>query len=375
VAKDKANLDRLLEIFEQRISDGFWLSDPETNIITVTAGEDGATTTSLVTNVVWKTNTTTIDVVRSLRDYAPRVDSAMWVDRVQTLRFVQEEMREGDWIDKINNPERRRWIEEMRDWELPKIPRPAGIDEVPGLVRSSMISKDGKEYLAAIFPSIDRKGANNAIRFTKEIYGLVPPSQAERDALGIGGVRGPVGETPVFAEIVMIVKSEVFWLVGLTFFGVFVLVWFELVSVRESLFVMLPLLTGLVLTFGLMAILGMNLNLFNVVMIPALLGMGVDNGVHMYTRWKEYRGNSQRAASELFRPLFLCTFTTMLGYAGMVFVAHPGLRSIGWLAIVGMMMLWVTSVLLLPGMLEHYMKRRLGFAGSVQEQDEGHKNK
>ncbi|HPN83077.1 MAG TPA: MMPL family transporter, partial [Spirochaetota bacterium] len=209
VAKDKANLDRLLEIFEQRVAEGVWLTDPKTNVVEVRETVGGQLKTSIVTNVVWKTNTTTIDVVRSLRDYAPLPGSPIWEDRIQTVKSIQEELREGDWISKITNAERRRWIEEMRDWKMPAKPVPAGIDAVPGLVRSSMVSKDGDQYLAAVFPSVDRKGANNAIRFTKEIYDLVPADQAERDRMGIGGVRGPVGETPVFAEIVMIVKSEV----------------------------------------------------------------------------------------------------------------------------------------------------------------------
>jgi predicted exporter len=42
----------------------------------------------------------------------------------------------------------------------------------------------------------------------------------------------------------------------------------------------------------------------------------------------------------------------------MIFVAHPGLRSIGWLAILGMMVIWVTSVIILPSILEHFMRDR-----------------
>ena len=70
VAKDKANLDRLLEIFNQRVAEGVWLTDPKTNIVQLSETVDGVVRTRMSTNVVWKTNTTTIDVVRSLRDYA-----------------------------------------------------------------------------------------------------------------------------------------------------------------------------------------------------------------------------------------------------------------------------------------------------------------
>jgi len=268
-------------------------------------------------------------------------------------------MREGVWIERIENPDRKKWISEMRDWEIGANPKAPALDELPEMITSPLLSKDGENrYLVAVFPAAERKNSGNAIRFTEELYTLVPEAQAERDRLGIGGVLGPVGETPVYAEIVKIIKGEALWLVALTFLGVFVLVWLELLVVRESLFVMIPLISGLVFTFGIMVLLGMHMNLFNVIMIPALLGMGVDNGVHMFTRWKEYRGQTKKTVAELIVPLFLCTFTTMLGYAGMLIANHPGLRSIGGLAVLGMMMLWLTSVIMLPAMLENFMKKR-----------------
>jgi hypothetical protein len=360
MADDLENLDRLLEIFNTRIEEGIYLTNPVTNMI------DGVPT------VTYKTNRTTIDVARSLRDYSPIPQSWVWEERLEELRYIQEELREGDWIDRIENPDRQRWITEMRDWVMPPNPQPPTIEDIIEIesISASLLSKDGtNKYLVAVFPSVDRKSANNAIRFTDEIYRLVPESQAERDALGIGGVLGPVGETPVFAEMVKIVKSEVWWVAGLTFFGMFVLIWFEFKKIRQAFFVMIPLLIGFAIIFGIMAILSMNLNLFNVIMIPALLGLGLDNGIHMFTRWKEFHGNTKNAVSELFFPLFLCDFTTMLGYVGMIFVAHPGLRSIGMLAVLGMMILWAVSVFIMPGMLEHFMKKR--FLSAAELKDSG----
>ncbi|MDR2733710.1 MAG: MMPL family transporter [Spirochaetota bacterium] len=359
LADDTENLDRLLEIFDKRIHENTWLTDPVTNMV------HGAPVVS------YTTNTTTIERARSLRDYTPDPNGKLWHERRALLRDVQEEMREGVWIDRIENPDRKRWIREMRDWNGELNPLPPAFSELPEIICTPLLSKDGAaRYLVAVFPSVDRKVAAHSLRFTDEIYQLVPESQAERERLGIGGVWGPVGEVPVFAEIVRIVKGEIWWVVSLTFIGIFILVWLELKTVRESLFVMIPLISGLVFTFGAMVLLSMNLNLFNVIMIPALLGMGVDNGVHMFTRWKEYHGHTMKAASELFIPLFLCTFTTMLGYAGMIIAAHPGLRSIGTLAVLGMMMLWLTSVIILPAMLEHFMRRKFLSAAEVKILDE-----
>ncbi|MDR2733709.1 MAG: MMPL family transporter [Spirochaetota bacterium] len=347
MADDVLSLDKALDIFENRMRAKTYLSSPVTNMV------EGREV------VRYTTNTTMVGVTRSVRDYAPDPGSLIWKERLLLLRDIQEEMREGTWIERIENPDRKKWISEMRDWDMGENPSPPKIQELPDLLASSFLSKDGEnKYLAGVIPAAERKNSGNAIRFTEELYRLIPESQAARDKLDIGGVVGPVGETPVYAEIVKIIKGEAVWLVALTFLGVFVLVWLELRVMRESLFVMIPLISGLVFIFGIMVLLGMHLNLFNVIMIPALLGMGVDNGVHMFTRWKEYKGETKKTVAELIVPLFLCSFTTMLGYAGMLIANHPGLRSIGGLAVLGMMILWLTSVIMLPAMLEHFMKKR-----------------
>jgi predicted exporter len=47
----------------------------------------------------------------------------------------------------------------------------------------------------------------------------------------------------------------------------------------------------------------------------------------------------------------VATATTIMGYAGMAFAHHPGLRSIGNLAVVGLVCTWLTATVLLPGLL------------------------
>jgi predicted exporter len=83
-----------------------------------------------------------------------------------------------------------------------------------------------------------------------------------------------------------------------------------------------------------------------------LIGLGEDHGVHYYRRWKELGGDTRTTHRELLGPLTACTLTTMTGYSGMAFASHPGLRSIGLFAILGMACIWLTSLVLFPAILE-----------------------
>jgi predicted RND superfamily exporter protein len=46
------------------------------------------------------------------------------------------------------------------------------------------------------------------------------------------------------------------------------------------------------------------------------------------------------------------SFTTILGFAGLLFTAHPGLQSLGIMAVLGIGMTLVTSLTFLPALLQ-----------------------
>ncbi|MDV7398614.1 MMPL family transporter, partial [Arthrospira platensis SPKY1] len=46
------------------------------------------------------------------------------------------------------------------------------------------------------------------------------------------------------------------------------------------------------------------------------------------------------------------SFTTMLGFAGLLFTSHPGLYSIGLLAVIGIGMTLFTGLTFLPAMVQ-----------------------
>jgi predicted RND superfamily exporter protein len=82
-----------------------------------------------------------------------------------------------------------------------------------------------------------------------------------------------------------------------------------------------------------------------------MLGVGVDHGVHYYRRWRELDGDTAHTHHQLFGPISIASLTTLMGYLGMVLAHHPGLRSIGSLALVGLTSTWFTALVLLPGLL------------------------
>lgn len=284
-----------------------------------------------------------IQRVSDIRDFAP--NEAQAARRLALLGEIKEQVR-GAWTRRIEDPEARRWIDDLRAWDPPT--RPPAPDEVPESLLAGMVTWDGSgRYVVGVYPSVPRGNGRNAMRFTGELNGLeLPP-----------GIRGPVGEMPVFAEILWIVQAEGPAVVAATFLSVFLLVFLGNRSLRDTVWTVLPMVGGLVLTLGVMAAAGIRMNFFNVVVVPTLIGLGEDHGVHYYRRWKELGRNTAETHRELLNPLTTCSLTTMMGYSGMLFASHPGLRSIGLFAVLGMTCIWLVSLVLFPAVLEA-MRRR-----------------
>ncbi len=101
----------------------------------------------------------------------------------------------------------------------------------------------------------------------------------------------------------------------------------------------------------------MKLNFYNMVAIPTVIGIGVDNGVHVYHRYRqEGPGSVRTVVRHTGSAVTLSSLTTMVGFSGLVLARHPGLNALGTLALLGIGATLVAALTVLPAtlrLLEH----------------------
>ena len=116
-----------------------------------------------------------------------------------------------------------------------------------------------------------------------------------------------------------------------------------------SLLAMMPLLVGGLWGVGLCTWLGVRLDFFNMIIIPALIGIGVDDGVHFVMRYVELgRGSLPVVLRQVGGAIVMTSVTSMIGFGGLAITHYAGLKSIGHLAIVGILSTLLATLLLLP---------------------------
>ncbi len=122
---------------------------------------------------------------------------------------------------------------------------------------------------------------------------------------------------------------------------------------------MTPLIVAFVWTGGLMALFGMKLNFYNLVVFPSMVGIGVDNGVHLFHRYlEEGRGSLPFVIRRTGWAIFMTTLTTIVGYSGLVFAHHKGLQSMGLVAVIGIGVAFVAAMVLLPSLIQAMESRK-----------------
>ena len=107
---------------------------------------------------------------------------------------------------------------------------------------------------------------------------------------------------------------------------------------------LLPVLTGLLVMFGGMSWLGLEMNLFNVIATILIIGLGVDYGIFMVCHSREC---AETASS---RAILISGLTTLVGFVALVMARHPALHSIGVTVLLGIAAAVPTAVLVIPAL-------------------------
>jgi predicted RND superfamily exporter protein len=148
--------------------------------------------------------------------------------------------------------------------------------------------------------------------------------------------------------------------------AVFLAIWVSLRSLRKALLVATPLFTGMLCLAGAMHLFDVHLNFMNCVVLPNLLAIAVDNSVHLYHRYEEEGpGSLGRVLRQTGFAALVATLTNGAGYGALMTAHHEGLRSIGHVAVLGVVCTAIGTTALFPALLV-LLERWRGRARSPQ---------
>ncbi|MDJ0761347.1 MAG: MMPL family transporter [Myxococcota bacterium] len=218
-----------------------------------------------------------------------------------------------------------------------------GSKDLPEHIQRRFLGRPGTDgQMVAVFQKHGLLDLRRAVRFAGEI----------RDINVRGETYRPASESLVFAAMFEAVKRDAPIALFLCVIAVFGAVLLDVKRLSHTLIVLSPLGLGVLWMLGGMGALGIKLNLLNAVVLPSLLGIGVDAGVHFYHRYRE-SGPAQMLTvlRQTGLSVGACTATSMMGFGSLLLADHPGLKSIGALALLGIGSCLVAALVFFPALL------------------------
>jgi predicted RND superfamily exporter protein len=98
-----------------------------------------------------------------------------------------------------------------------------------------------------------------------------------------------------------------------------------------------------------MELAGLMITFMNIMAIPMIIGIGVDDGVHIVHRYNvEGSGAHHTVFSSTGRAVLLTALTTMLGFGSLALATLRSLGSLGIALFIGVAACFVASILVIP---------------------------
>lgn len=313
------------------------------------------------------------EIVAALEKKIAEEDPTPTIDKVKTLwtelRGQDEKLDIIGEIRAVTNGEGAKLIKGKQKAQLDSLRdlldvKGLSVEDLPENLLRKFETIDGSQaYFAQILPSVQLRDGKNAIAFAEDSHEIHTAS---------GKVFYSSSSNIIFADMLRLMLRDSPRAISLTVVVVFLIVMADFRSLRSALLVIFPLACGTVWMCGSLYLQDLKLNFYNMVALPTIIGMGIDNGVHLYHRYREEGPGSMPVVLRITGgAMFISMLTTMVGFFGLMMATHPGLNSIGRLALIGLLTCFVAAVLVLPAILEVLEGGRVRRGkGEVKELDE-----
>ncbi len=211
--------------------------------------------------------------------------------------------------------------------------------DLPAEIRRQFSSAAGGAGFVLVFPSVSLSDGEGVRRLAAELRGVT---------LDDGSHLTIAGEAMVLADVLQMVVEEAPAVLGVTL-ALVAAVLAGMLGLSLALPCLLVAAATLMVTAGLMPRVGVRFNYLNIVMVPVLFGIAVDGAVHLLTRLRGGAGVVV-ATSETGRAIAGAVLTTSLGFGAMLLADHPGLRSLGALAVLGLAVNLIICLVAVPSL-------------------------
>ncbi len=210
--------------------------------------------------------------------------------------------------------------------------------DLPESIKDRYSNKTRDQFMVTVFPSGNIwQDAKFLEQFSNDLERISPNA---------------TGMPPVFRALIDVIGQDGRNAALLTIILMFFVLWYDFKKPGYALIAMIPLIAGVFWMVGAMHLLGLQLTVMNVMGLPLIIGIGIDDGVHVIHRWiSEGKSNLQLVYSSTGKAILLTSLTTMMGFGSLVFSIWRGFGQLGSALFIGVAMCFLTTLFILAGII------------------------
>ncbi len=233
----------------------------------------------------------------------------------------------------------------------------------------SWINYDFKPVLPSEIPVINKLFLENYIIETDTLSAIVNVVKVNNSDSDIQKVYDTfsnlenswvIDKRLITSEFVTILNDNFNKLVLISLSLVFIILLIAYGRIELTIITMIPIILSWVWTVGIMGLIGVDFNIFNVIILTFIFGLGIDYSIFiMRGLLLEYKfGIHNKSSYQV--SVILSGITTLLGIGVLIFAAHPALRSIATMSIIGILSVIFITFTLLPAIFRWLVTYKKG---------------
>jgi hopanoid biosynthesis associated RND transporter like protein HpnN len=208
-------------------------------------------------------------------------------------------------------------------------------EDLPEKLRARLVSEEGQR-VTVVTPSEDVTAVEALSEFVSSVREVAPTATGR-----------PVIEWGVGGIVVGSFKQAL----GFATFAILAVLFLMFRNLRDSVLILVPLALAALFTLAASVVMDMPLNMANILVVPLIFGLGVDNGIHVVDRFHRAGDVGHLMHSSTPRAVMLSTLTTIGTFAALMLSPHQGTASIGLLLTLAVGLLLLLTIFVLPVLL------------------------
>jgi predicted RND superfamily exporter protein len=224
--------------------------------------------------------------------------------------------------------------------------RPWSQRQVPDAFSRRLVSNAGDKYFVLLWSSTPLTDDERIQAWARQLDKLTAELAREGIAAQV------LDENLVAARVLALIQSDGPRVMVLSAVAVLLILLLDQRRLDRVLLVGGSVALGMVGMLGVMTLFDLQLNLFNVVVLPTVLGIGIDNAVHLQHAYNARGpGKIPLVVATSGRAAMLSSATTAIGFGAAIVAHHVGIQQLGILALIGIGCTFTSSTVLFPAVL------------------------